>query len=68
MLIVLLLGGTPATYVSFQAWDRSPATAPIQPLTWELPYATGTALKKINKKFKKPFILSQVIITYYHFP
>ena len=27
MLIVLLLGGTPATYVSFQAWDRSPATA-----------------------------------------
>ena len=25
---------------------RAAATAPIQPLAWELPYATGVALKK----------------------
>ena len=27
-------------------WCRPVATAPIQPPVWELPYATGTALKK----------------------
>ena len=27
--------------------------APIQPLAWELPYATGMALKKKKKKKKK---------------
>jgi len=26
------------------------ATAPIQPLAWELPYATGAALKRQKKK------------------
>ena len=25
------------------------AVAPIQPLAWELPYATGAALKRLNK-------------------
>ena len=35
-------------------WRRSAATAPIQPLAWELPYAMGTALKR-QKKFKKKF-------------
>ena len=30
-------------------WCRLAAAAPIQPLAWELPYATDTALKKINK-------------------
>ena len=29
------------------------ATAPIQPLAWEPPYAEGTALEKIKKKDKK---------------
>ena len=29
------------------------AAAPVQPLTWELPYVTGVALKKERKKFKK---------------
>ena len=31
-------------------WCRLVATAPIRPLTWESPYAVGTALKekKIN--------------------
>ena len=31
-------------------WCRLAATAPIQPLAWELPYATGVALK--SKKTK----------------
>ena len=35
-------------------WHRLAATAPIQPLAWEFPYAEGTALKskkllQINK-------------------
>ena len=29
------------------------ATAPIQPLAWELAYAVGAALKKEKKKKKK---------------
>ena len=31
-------------------WHRSAATALIQPLAWERPYATGTALKRKKKK------------------
>ena len=27
-------------------WHRLAATAPIQPLAWELPYAAGVALKR----------------------
>ena len=30
-------------------WRRTAAVAPIQPLAWELPYATGAALKSKNK-------------------
>ena len=33
-------------------WRRPAATAPIRPLSWEPPYATGTALKK-KTKYKK---------------
>jgi len=29
-----------------ELWCRVAATAPIRPLTWEPPYATGVALKK----------------------
>ena len=29
--------------------DPTAATAPIQPLAWELPYAVGAALNKQNK-------------------
>ena len=37
-------------------WCRPVATAPIQPLIWEPPYATGEALKrqKDKNKNKKP--------------
>ena len=31
-------------------WHRPAAVAPIQPLVWEPPYATGGALKKRQKK------------------
>ena len=31
-------------------WHRLAATAPIQPLTWEFPYAVGAALKKKKKE------------------
>ena len=33
-----------------QLWCRPAATAPIQLLDWELPYATGAALKRQKKK------------------
>ena len=33
-------------------WHRSEATALIQALAWELPYAVGTTLKKAKKKKK----------------
>ena len=31
-------------------WPRPAAVAPIQPLAWETPNATGMALKRIKKK------------------
>ena len=33
-----------------ELWCRPAAIAPIIPLAWELPYATGMALKKEKKK------------------
>ena len=35
-------------------WCRPMAMAPIRPLAWELPYATGAALKMQGKKKKVP--------------
>ena len=34
-------------------WYRLGAIAPIRPLAWELPYATGAALKRQEKKKKR---------------
>jgi len=34
-------------------WRGPAAIAPIRPLAWELPYATGTALKRQKTKKKK---------------
>ena len=31
-------------------WHRPAATAPMRPLVWEPPYATGAALRKQKKK------------------
>ena len=33
-------------------WREPAAIAPIRPLAWEPPYATGVALKKMKKKKK----------------
>ena len=47
-------------------WRRRAATAPIRPLAWEPPYATGMALKgqKKAKKDKKKKIVNLGIQTY----
>ena len=34
-------------------WCRLPAAAPTLPLAWEVPYASGAALKSKKKKKKK---------------
>ena len=34
-------------------WCRPAATAPIRPLAWEPPYATGVALGKAKRQKKK---------------
>ena len=34
-------------------WCRPAATAPIGPLAWEPPYATGAAIKKKEKEKEK---------------
>ena len=40
-----------------ELWCRPAAVAPIWPLAWELPYATGAALKrKENNNFKNKII------------
>ena len=36
-------------------WHRPVAIAPIRPLAWEPPYATGAALKDKKTKKKKKF-------------
>jgi len=37
-------------------WCRPVATAPIQPLAWEPPYAMDTALKRPLQKKKKHLV------------
>ena len=34
-------------------WHRPAATAPVRPLAWEPPYATGVALEKAKKDKKQ---------------
>ena len=36
-------------------WHRQAAVAPIRPLVWEPPYASGAAIEKDQKKKKKDF-------------
>ena len=37
-------------------WRRLAAIALIRPLAWEPPYASGTALKSKQKKFKNKIV------------
>ena len=47
-------------------WLRPAAVAPIQPLAWELPYATGSALKsKTKTKTNSPKPHTTLIINFY---
>ena len=39
--------------VVLRPWCRLAAAVPIQPLTWELPYGPGMALKKKKNKIKQ---------------
>ena len=39
---------------------RPAATAPIQPLAWELPYAAGAAVKVFKKKILKENVREEV--------
>ena len=41
-------------------WHRPVATAPIGPLAWEPPYATGVSLKRQKKKQNKPLAPTNV--------
>ena len=40
-------------------WCRPVAGAPIQPLAWKRPYATGAALKRPKRKKRKTLILGK---------
>ena len=40
-------------------WRRPEATAPIGPLAWESPYATGVALRKDKKTKKKKICMDE---------
>ena len=42
-------------------WCRLAATAPIQPLAWELAYAEGAALKRKKKKKEREKDMSKYV-------
>ena len=44
-------------------WHRPAATALIQPLAWEPPYAAGAALEMAKRQKKKKFKCSQLIFS-----
>ena len=53
-------------------WCRPAATAPIQPLAWELPHASGAALKRKKKKafvfWNCPLSIRDVYLFYHSLP
>ena len=46
-------------------WRRLAATAPIQPLAWELPYAMGVAIKKIKNSNRRE--LEDTVVSHWAF-
>ena len=44
-------------------WHRPAAMAPIWPLAWELPYASGVTLKKAKKKKSPKYYLNESLCT-----
>ena len=51
-LMLLQAAALVADAASLCLWHRLAAVAPIQPLAWKLPYATGATLKKKKRKFE----------------
>ena len=47
--------GSDLSWLWLWLWHRPAATVLIQPLAWELPYATGAALKRQKTKKKKNY-------------
>ena len=45
-------------------WCRLAAATLIQSLAWELPYASGVALKKKEKKIKHLFVVLAVLMSF----
>ena len=45
-------------------WGWPAATATIQPLVWELPYAEGTAIKKNKNKKTNSFCVCVVFLSF----
>ena len=45
-------------------WRRPAAAAPISPLAWKPPYATGAALEKEKKKKKKDMCVCVCVCVY----
>ena len=43
----------PRSCVAVAVWQRPAAAALIQPLVWELPYATDAAIKRKRKRKRK---------------
>ena len=43
-------------------WHRPAAVAPIRHLAWEPPYATGVALKKINKVIIDMYVFMDILL------
>ena len=43
-------------------WRRLAATAVIEPLAWEAPYATGVVLKRQKKKRERERTLIPVVV------
>ena len=56
------LGSDPAL---LWLWRRLAATAPIRPLAWELPCATGVALKRQKTEKKKKVVLQSGSATFH---
>ena len=51
-----------------ELWCRPAAIAPIRPLAWELPYASGAALKSKKKRERLQKIKDIVKLAFFFFP
>ena len=45
-----------------ELWSSPEAAAPIQPLAWELPHATGAALKREKKEKSVMYLMEKIYV------